>query len=117
MVKEMAPGAIVLAMSNPVPEIMPDIAKKAGAVVVGTGRSDMPNQINNLLAFPGVFRGTFDAKAKKITEKMKLAASIAISSYVPENKLNSEYIIPSPLDKNVGKEVAKKVAEAWKEEN
>ncbi len=117
MVREMNAGSIVLAMSNPVPEIMPEKAKKAGAAVVGTGRSDMPNQINNLLAFPGIFRGALDANARKITEKMKLAASRAISSQVPENRLNSDFIIPSPLDREVGRAVAREVAAAWRQEN
>jgi len=114
MVKSMNAKSIVLAMSNPVPEIMPEKAKKAGAAVVGTGRSDMANQINNLLAFPGIFRGVFDIRAKRITDEMKLAASRAIASYIPGKKLSAEYIIPSPLDKEVGARVAKKVASAWK---
>jgi malate dehydrogenase (oxaloacetate-decarboxylating) len=109
MVKTMNKYAIVFAMSNPIPEIMPEEAKKAGAYIIGTGRSDFPNQINNLLAFPGIFRGTFDAKAKKITEKMKISASLAIANYIPENKLSPDYIIPSALDKNVAKSVAKAV--------
>ncbi|HOK56829.1 MAG TPA: NADP-dependent malic enzyme [bacterium] len=109
MVKSMNKYSIVFAMSNPVPEIMPDEAKKGGAYIIGTGRSDFPNQINNLLAFPGIFRGTFDAKAKKITEKMKISASLAIANYIPENKLSTDYIIPSALDKNVAKQVAKAV--------
>ncbi|MFN4227127.1 MAG: NADP-dependent malic enzyme [Candidatus Ratteibacteria bacterium] len=109
MVKSMNKFSIVFAMSNPIPEIMPDKAKKAGAYIVATGRSDFPNQINNLLAFPGIFRGTFDAKAKKITEKMKIAASLAIANYIPEKKLSPSYIIPSALDKNVAKVVAKAV--------
>jgi len=113
MVKTMNKEAIIFAMSNPVPEIMPEKAKKAGAVVVGTGRSDLPNQINNLLAFPGIFRGVFDVRASKITEKMKRAASFAIAGYIPENKLSADYIIPSPLDKNVGKKVSESVASAW----
>ncbi|MCX7917588.1 MAG: NAD-dependent malic enzyme [bacterium] len=112
MVKSMNKYAIVFAMSNPIPEIMPDRAKKAGAYIVGTGRSDFPNQINNLLAFPGIFRGTFDAKAKKITEKMKISASYAIANYIPENKLSPSFIIPSALDKNVAKAVAKAVKES-----
>jgi len=117
MVKKMASGSIILALSNPVPEIMPEDAAKAGATVIGTGRSDMPNQINNLLAFPGIFRGVFDSRAKKITENMKLAASKAIAEYVPENKLNADYIMPSALDKVVPLKVAEKVAKAWLEEN
>lgn len=112
MIKSMNKYPIVFAMSNPVPEIMPDKAKKAGAYIVGTGRSDFQNQINNLLAFPGIFRGAFDAKAKKITEKMKISASLAIANYIPEKKLSPSYIIPSPLDKNVSKEVAKAVKKA-----
>ncbi|MCM8762064.1 MAG: NADP-dependent malic enzyme [Candidatus Omnitrophica bacterium] len=116
MIRVMNRGAIVFAMSNPVPEIMPEKAKKAGAFIVGTGRSDMGNQINNLLAFPGIFRGVFDMRAKKITEKMKLAASYAIANYIPENKLSPDYIIPSALDKNVAKKVAKSVASASLEE-
>jgi len=115
MIRSMNKDSIVFAMSNPVPEIMPDRAKKAGAAVVGTGRSDMENQINNLLAFPGIFRGVFDARALRITEKMKFAASMAIAGYIPENKLSPDYIIPSPLDKQVGKKVAEKVAAAWLE--
>ena len=117
MIKEMNKGAIVFAMSNPVPEIMPDKAKKAGAFIVGTGRSDMENQINNLLAFPGIFRGVFDIRAKKITEKMKLAASYAIAGHIPEKKLSPEYIIPSALDKEVAKKVAESVASAYLEED
>ncbi len=112
MVKSMNKYPIVFAMSNPIPEIMPDKAKKAGAYIIGTGRSDFPNQINNLLAFPGIFRGTFDAKAKKITEEMKISASYAIANYIPEKKLSPSYIIPSALDKNVAKAVAKAVKKA-----
>jgi malate dehydrogenase (oxaloacetate-decarboxylating) len=109
MVKSMNKYPIVFAMSNPIPEIMPDEAKQAGAYIVGTGRSDFPNQINNLLAFPGIFRGAFDGKAKKITEKMKISASYAIANYIPEKKLSPDYIIPSALDKNVAKVVANAV--------
>ncbi|MCX8081866.1 MAG: NADP-dependent malic enzyme [bacterium] len=116
MIRIMNKGAIVFAMSNPVPEIMPEKAKKAGAFIVGTGRSDMENQINNLLAFPGIFRGVFDVRAKKITEKMKISASHAIANYIPENKLSPEYIIPSALDKNVAKKVAENVASTWTED-
>jgi len=113
MVKSMNKRAIIFAMANPVPEIMPDKAKKAGAFIVGTGRSDFPNQINNLLAFPGIFRGALDARAKRITDEMKLAASYAIANYIPENKLSPDYIIPSPLDKKVAKKIAEKVKEAY----
>jgi len=113
MVKSMNKRAIIFAMANPVPEIMPEKAKKAGAFIVGTGRSDFPNQINNLLAFPGIFRGALDARAKRITDEMKLAASYAIANYIPENKLSPDYIIPSPLDKKVAKKVAEKVKEAY----
>ena len=109
MVKSMKKNPIIFAMANPVPEILPEKAKKAGAFIVGTGRSDFPNQINNLLAFPGVFRGTFDAGARKITEKMKMAASYAIAEYIPENKLSPDYIIPSALDKKVSERVASAV--------
>ena len=116
-VKEMNKGAVVFAMSNPVPEIMPEKAKKAGAFIVGTGRSDMENQINNLLAFPGIFRGVFDVRAKRITDKMKFAASCAIAEYIPEGKLSPGYIIPSALDKKVAEKVAEKVASAWLEES
>lgn len=109
MVKIMKKNPIIFAMANPVPEIMPEKAKKAGAFIVGTGRSDYPNQINNLLAFPGVFRGALDAKAKQITEKMKIEAAKAIANIIPENKLKPDYIIPSPFNKNVGKAVAEAV--------
>ncbi len=112
MVKSMNKRAIVFAMANPVPEIMPEKAKKAGAFIVGTGRSDFPNQINNLLAFPGIFRGALDARAKRITDEMKIAASYAIANYIPANKLSPDYIIPSPLDKKVAKKVAEKVKKA-----
>lgn len=114
MVRAMNKNAIVFPMSNPVPEIMPDKAKKAGAAIIGTGRSDIANQINNLLAFPGIFRGVFDVRAPKITEKMKMAASLAISGYVTESKLSADYVIPSPLDKKVGERVAESVASAWR---
>jgi malate dehydrogenase (oxaloacetate-decarboxylating) len=110
MVRSMNKDAIVFAMANPTPEIMPDAAKAAGARVVATGRSDYPNQINNVLAFPGVFRGTLDAKAKQITEAMKLAAAEALADYV-ENP-TEEKIIPNPLDKNVAKVVAEAVKKA-----
>ena len=93
---------------------MPDIAKKAGAAVVGTGRSDFPNQINNVLAFPGIFRGALDCRASDINEEMKIAAARAIASLVSDDELNSEYILPKAFDERVGKTVAKAVAEAAK---
>ena len=112
MVKSMAKDPILFPMSNPVPEIMPEEAKAAGAAIVGTGRSDFPNQINNVLAFPGIFRGALDVRASDINDEMKIAAAYAIASYIPEDKLTPYYIIPSALDKNVAKAVAKAVAEA-----
>ncbi|MCL2774377.1 MAG: NAD-dependent malic enzyme [Oscillospiraceae bacterium] len=115
MVKSMAKDPILFPMANPVPEIMPDIAKAAGAAVVGTGRSDFANQINNVLAFPGIFRGTFDVRAKDINDAMKVAAAKAIASMVSDSELNAEYILPSALDRNVGKAVAAAVAKAAKE--
>lgn len=112
MVASMAKGAIVLPMSNPTPEILPDLAKKAGAAVVGTGRSDYPNQINNVLAFPGVFRGALDVRASDINEEMKIAAAYAIASLVSDEELNPDYILPKAFDPRVGKTVAAAVAEA-----
>lgn len=112
MVRSMAPNPVVFAMANPVPEIMPDEAKEAGAVVVGTGRSDFPNQINNVLAFPGIFRGALDVRAKDINDEMKIAAARAIASLVSDSELNPEYILPTPFDPRVGKAVARYVAEA-----
>ncbi len=109
MVKSMKPDPIIFAMANPVPEIMPEKAKKAGAFIVGTGRSDYPNQINNLLAFPGIFRGALDAKARQITEEMKIEAAKAIAGIIPEKKLNPEYVIPSPFNRDVAKAVAEAV--------
>ena len=112
MVKTMKPDAIVMPMANPTPEIMPDLAKKAGAAVVGTGRSDFPNQINNVLAFPGIFRGALDCRATDINEDMKIAAATAIASLVSDEELNAEYVIPAPFDKRVAPTVAKAVKEA-----
>ena len=112
MVRSMAKGAIVMAMANPVPEIMPDLAKEAGAVVVGTGRSDFPNQINNVLAFPGIFRGALDVRAKEINEEMKMAAAKAIASLVSDDALNADYILPMAFDSRIGKTVAKAVSDA-----
>lgn len=110
MVASMNEDAIVFAMANPEPEILPILAKEAGARIAGSGRSDFPNQVNNLLAFPGIFKGALEARAKDITEKMKLAAAFAIASIIPENELRDDYVIPSPFNK----EVAEKVAEAVK---
>ncbi len=112
MVKSMADKSIIFAMANPTPEIMPDKAKAAGAYIVGTGRSDFPNQINNVLVFPGIFKGALSVGAKDITEEMKIAAAYAIADIVTEDKLNPEYIIPSPLDKSVAQAVADAVAKA-----
>jgi malate dehydrogenase (oxaloacetate-decarboxylating) len=115
MVKSMAKNPIIFAMANPTPEIMPDEAVAAGAAVVGTGRSDFPNQINNVLAFPGVFRGAFDVRARDINDAMKVAAAYAIADLVGEKELNPQYIMPSPFDPNVGTAVAKAVAKAARE--
>ncbi len=115
MVHSMSPNPIVLAMSNPVPEIYPDIAIKSGAAVVGTGRSDFPNQINNVLAFPGIFRGALDVRASDINEDMQIAASYAIASLVSKDELCPEYIIPRAFDTRVGKTVAEAVAAAARE--
>ena len=112
MVKTMADKPILFPMANPVPEIMPDLAREAGAAVVGTGRSDFPNQINNVLAFPGVFRGAFDVRASDINEEMKLAAARALAELVPADELSPDYIIPAAFDERVVPAVAKAVAEA-----
>jgi malate dehydrogenase (oxaloacetate-decarboxylating) len=112
MVKSMAKDPVIFACSNPIPEIMPEDAKLGGAKVIATGRSDFPNQINNVLAFPGVFRGTFDVRASDINDEMKLAAAEAIASLVTAEELNAEYIIPNAFDKRVGPAVAKAVAQA-----
>lgn len=114
MVRSMASDPIVFAMSNPTPEIMPDLAKTAGARIVGTGRSDFPNQINNVLAFPGIFRGALDCRAKTINDEMKLAASYAIAGLVEDDKLTEEYILPEAFDERIGATVAKAVIEAAK---
>ena len=112
MVRSMAKDPIVLPMSNPVPEIMPDLALEAGAKVVGTGRSDFPNQINNVLAFPGIFRGALDVRASDINEEMKIAAAHALADLVSPEELCPEYILPKAFDERVGPAVAKAVAEA-----
>lgn len=112
MIKTMHKDPIVLAMANPTPEIMPDEAKAAGAKIVGTGRSDFPNQINNVVAFPGIFRGALDVRASAITENMKIAAAYAIASLVDDDKLNDDYILPYAFDKRIKDTVANAVAEA-----
>ncbi len=112
MIKSMNKDAIVFAMANPVPEIMPDLARNAGAAVVGTGRSDFPNQVNNVLAFPGIFRGALDVRASEINEEMKLAAAYAIASLVSDSELSPEYILPHAFNERVGKAVSKAVADA-----
>ena len=114
MVKTMNKDAVVFACANPTPEIFPDDAKAGGAKVVSTGRSDFPNQINNVLAFPGIFRGAFDVRAKEINDEMKLAASEALANLITDEELSPEYIIPKAVDKRVGPAVAKAVAEAAK---
>ena len=115
MVKSMAKDPIIFAMANPTPEIMPDEALAAGAAVMGTGRSDFPNQINNVLAFPGIFRGALDVRASDINDAMKIAAAKAIADFVTPDKLSAEYIIPSPLEEGVSEAVAKAVAQAAKD--
>lgn len=110
MVSSMKQDPIIFAMANPVPEIMPDLAKAAGAKVIGTGRSDFPNQVNNVLAFPGIFRGALDVRATHINEKMKQAAVEAIASLITEDELNADYVIPAPFDKRVAPAVAAAVA-------
>jgi len=111
MIRSMAPDPIILAMANPIPEIMPELAREAGAYIVGTGRSDFPNQVNNVLAFPGVFRGAIDARAKVITKSMKVAASMALAESISPSV---DAILPSVLDKSVTYRVAEAVAEAWR---
>jgi len=106
MIRSMAKDAIVFAMANPVPEIMPDIAKNAGARVVGTGRSDFPNQVNNVLAFPGIFKGALEGRAKQITDEMKLAVAEALANFIPFSELNEENILPKPFDKGVADAVS-----------
>lgn len=112
MVRSMNKNPILFPMANPTPEIMPDLAKEAGAAIIGTGRSDFPNQINNVLAFPGIFRGALDVRASDINDEMKIAAAHAIADFIPESELSADYIIPSALDKSVAKAVAEAVAKA-----
>ena len=115
MVKTMAKDPILFPMANPVPEIMPDLAMKAGAAVVGTGRSDFPNQINNVLAFPGIFRGALDVRAKDINDPMNAAAAHAIANLIDESELRADYIIPDPFDPRVKEAVSVAVAKAARE--
>jgi malate dehydrogenase (oxaloacetate-decarboxylating) len=115
MVQSMAKDPVIFAMSNPTPEIMPDIAKEAGAKVIGTGRSDFANQINNVLAFPGIFRGALDVRASDINDQMKIAAAKAIANLITDDELNPEYVIPAPFDPRVGKAVAAAVSKAARE--
>ncbi|KRU25062.1 NAD-dependent malate dehydrogenase [Clostridium sporogenes] len=112
MVKTMNKDSIIFAMANPTPEIMPDLAKEAGAKVIGTGRSDFPNQVNNVLAFPGIFKGALDVRAKEINEEMKIAAAYAIASMVKDEDLNEDNVIPYALDRSVADNVAKAIKEA-----
>lgn len=117
MVKSMAKDPILFPMANPTPEIMPDIAIKAGAAVVGTGRSDFSNQINNLLAFPGIFRGALDVRAKDINDEMKIAASYALANIIKEEELKPDYIIPAPFDPRVKEKISNAVSKAARETN
>ena len=115
MVKSMNKDAIIFAMANPEPEILPDLAREAGAAVVGTGRSDYPNQINNVLIFPGLFKGALAARAKRITEEMKTAAAFALAGIIKDDELAADYIIPSALYPGAADIVAEAVEKAWKE--
>ncbi len=115
MVQSMADKPILFPMANPTPEIMPDVALSAGAAVVGTGRSDFPNQINNVLAFPGIFRGAFDVRASDINDQMKLAAAQALAELVSDEDLNAQHILPLAFDEGVADAVAAAVAEAARE--
>ena len=112
MVKTMAKDPVIFAMANPVPEIMPELAKEAGAKVVGTGRSDFPNQVNNVSAFPGIFRGALDVHASQINEEMKVAAAYAIANLVSDDERNADYVIPKAFDPRVAPAVAAAVAQA-----
>ncbi len=115
MVQTMARDAIIFACANPVPEIFPDEAKAGGAKVVATGRSDFPNQVNNVLAFPGIFRGALDVRASDINDEMKIAAAYALAELVPESELCADYVLPAAFDPRVGPAVAKAVARAARE--
>ena len=115
MIKTMNKDAVIFACANPTPEIFPDDAKAGGALIVATGRSDYPNQINNVLAFPGIFRGTFDVRASDINEEMKMAAADALAGLVSDEELSIDYILPKAFDPRVGPTVAKAVAKAARE--
>jgi malate dehydrogenase (oxaloacetate-decarboxylating) len=115
MVSSMNEKSIIFAMANPVPEIMPDLAKEAGAYIMGTGRSDFPNQVNNVLAFPGVFRGALDVRASDINEEMKIAAAYAVANTVKEEDLSTDHILPKAFDKTVADNVAQAVKRAARE--
>jgi malate dehydrogenase (oxaloacetate-decarboxylating) len=115
MVKTMAPDPVIFAMANPEPEIMPELAKEAGARILGTGRSDFPNQINNVLAFPGIFKGALAVRASRITEEMKVASAYAIAGIIPDEELREDYIIPSAFHPGVADAVAKAAGGAWKD--
>ena len=117
MVRSMNKDAILFAMANPIPEIMPDLAKAAGARIIGTGRSDFPNQVNNVIAFPGIFRGALEGRARQITEEMKMAAAHAIADLIPESELNEEHIIPEAFHPQVADVVAKAVKDHIRETN
>ena len=114
MISNMNDQAIVFAMANPIPEIMPEYAIEAGAAVVGSGRSDYANQVNNVLAFPGIFRGALDVRASDINEEMKIAAAVAIASIISLEEITAEYVIPNALDERIVEKVSKAVAEAAK---
>ena len=111
MIASMAEKSIVFPMANPVPEIMPDEAKKGGAYIIGTGRSDFPNQINNVMAFPGIFKGVLRVRARDISESMKIAAAYAIAGIVEDSELSADYILPNPFNEKVADAVANAVAE------
>ncbi|MDD3169353.1 MAG: NAD-dependent malic enzyme, partial [Eubacteriales bacterium] len=113
MVRTMAKDPVIFAMANPEPEIMPELAKEAGAKIIGTGRSDFPNQINNVLAFPGIFKGALSVRAARITEEMKVAAAYAIAGIIPYSELREDYIIPSAFHSGVAEAVAKAAGQAW----
>jgi len=117
MVRSMADNPIIFALANPDPEILPHLALEAGARIIGTGRSDFANQVNNVLGFPGIFRGTLDVRARRITDGMKMAAAQALAACVPADQLSENFILPSPLDRSVAPRVAAAVAAAARKDN